>query len=57
MSIPASFRAFRAGKILRKYPLVGGIDLAGEMVSSSDPASDYLQAGVTGRTVVRIGAD
>jgi NADPH2:quinone reductase len=26
-----------AGKILRKYPLVGGIDLAGEVVSSSDP--------------------
>lgn len=26
------------GKILRKYPLVGGIDLAGEVVSSSDPA-------------------
>jgi acrylyl-CoA reductase (NADPH) len=25
------------GKILRKYPLVGGIDLAGEVVSSSDP--------------------
>lgn len=25
-----------AGKILRKYPLVGGIDLAGEVVSSSD---------------------
>jgi NADPH2:quinone reductase len=30
------------GKILRKYPLVGGIDLAGEVVSSSDPA---FQAG------------
>jgi NADPH2:quinone reductase len=27
-----------AGKILRKYPLVGGIDLAGTVVSSSDPA-------------------
>ena len=27
-----------AGKILRRYPLVGGIDLAGEIVSSSDPA-------------------
>jgi acrylyl-CoA reductase (NADPH) len=27
-----------AGKILRKYPLVAGIDLAGEVVSSSDPA-------------------
>jgi NADPH2:quinone reductase len=26
------------GKILRKYPLVGGIDLAGEVVESSDPA-------------------
>jgi NADPH2:quinone reductase len=26
-----------AGKILRKYPLVGGIDLAGEVVSSADP--------------------
>jgi acrylyl-CoA reductase (NADPH) len=25
-----------AGKILRKYPLVGGIDLAGEVVSSTD---------------------
>jgi len=25
-----------AGKILRKYPLVGGIDLAGEVVSSND---------------------
>lgn len=25
------------GKIVRKYPLVGGIDLAGEVVSSSDP--------------------
>jgi NADPH2:quinone reductase len=25
------------GKILRTYPLVGGIDLAGEVVSSSDP--------------------
>jgi acrylyl-CoA reductase (NADPH) len=27
-----------AGKILRKYPLVGGIDLAGEVHSSTDPA-------------------
>jgi acrylyl-CoA reductase (NADPH) len=27
-----------AGRILRKYPLVGGIDLAGEVESSSDPA-------------------
>lgn len=27
-----------AGKILRRYPLVGGIDLAGEVVSSSAPA-------------------
>jgi NADPH2:quinone reductase len=26
------------GKILRKYPLVGGIDLAGEVVTSSHPA-------------------
>jgi acrylyl-CoA reductase (NADPH) len=26
-----------AGKILRKYPLVGGIDLAGEVVSSQNP--------------------
>jgi NADPH2:quinone reductase len=26
-----------SGRILRKYPLVGGIDLAGEVVSSSDP--------------------
>jgi acrylyl-CoA reductase (NADPH) len=26
-----------AGRILRRYPLVGGIDLAGEVVSSSDP--------------------
>lgn len=26
-----------AARILRKYPLVGGIDLAGEVVSSSDP--------------------
>ena len=26
-----------AGKILRKYPLVGGIDLAGEVVSSEHP--------------------
>lgn len=26
-----------AGKILRKYPLVGGIDLAGWVVSSADP--------------------
>ena len=26
------------GKILRKFPLVGGIDLAGEIESSSDPA-------------------
>jgi acrylyl-CoA reductase (NADPH) len=26
-----------AGKIARKYPLVGGIDLAGEVISSSDP--------------------
>src|SRR5512138_3235304 len=25
------------GKILRKYPLVGGIDLAGEVVRSSHP--------------------
>ena len=31
-----------AGKILRKYPLVGGIDLAGEVVSSTAPR---LQAG------------
>jgi NADPH2:quinone reductase len=27
-----------AGKILRRYPLVGGIDLSGEVVSSSDAA-------------------
>jgi len=27
-----------AGKILRRYPLVGGIDLSGEVVSSADPA-------------------
>ena len=27
-----------AGKILRKYPLVGGIDLAGEVESSTNPA-------------------
>ncbi|MDY6947284.1 MAG: oxidoreductase [Pseudomonadota bacterium] len=27
-----------AGKILRRYPLVAGIDLSGEVVSSSDPA-------------------
>ncbi|MBL8268857.1 oxidoreductase [Steroidobacter sp.] len=27
-----------ASKILRRYPLVGGIDLSGEVVSSSDPA-------------------
>jgi acrylyl-CoA reductase (NADPH) len=27
-----------AGKILRRYPLVGGIDLAGEVVSSTDAA-------------------
>ena len=26
-----------AGKILRRYPLVGGIDLAGSVVSSTDP--------------------
>ncbi len=26
------------GRILRRYPLVGGIDLAGRVVSSSDPA-------------------
>jgi acrylyl-CoA reductase (NADPH) len=26
-----------AGKILRKFPVVGGIDLAGEVVSSADP--------------------
>jgi NADPH2:quinone reductase len=26
-----------AGRILRRYPLVGGIDLSGEVVSSSDP--------------------
>jgi len=26
-----------AGKILRRYPLVGGIDLSGEVVASSDP--------------------
>ena len=26
-----------AGKILRRYPLVGGIDLAGVVESSSDP--------------------
>jgi NADPH2:quinone reductase len=26
-----------AGKILRRYPLVGGIDLSGEVVSSTDP--------------------
>jgi acrylyl-CoA reductase (NADPH) len=26
-----------AGRILRRYPLVGGIDLAGEVVGSSDP--------------------
>src|SRR5882724_1562170 len=27
-----------AGRILRRYPLVGGIDFAGEVVSSSDPS-------------------
>jgi acrylyl-CoA reductase (NADPH) len=27
-----------AGKILRRYPLVGGIDLSGEVVTSADPA-------------------
>lgn len=27
-----------AGRILRRYPLVGGIDLSGEVVSSTDPA-------------------
>src|SRR5688500_5506724 len=27
-----------AGKILRRYPLVGGIDLSGEVVTSTDPA-------------------
>jgi acrylyl-CoA reductase (NADPH) len=32
------------GKILRKYPLVGGIDLAGEVVSSSDPQFKTGQA-------------
>jgi acrylyl-CoA reductase (NADPH) len=26
-----------AGRILRRYPLVGGVDLAGEVVSSADP--------------------
>jgi acrylyl-CoA reductase (NADPH) len=26
-----------AGRILRRYPLVGGVDLAGEVVSSTDP--------------------
>lgn len=31
------------GKILRRYPLVGGIDLAGTVVSSSDPAFDVGQ--------------
>lgn len=29
-----------AGKILRRYPLVGGIDLAGTVVSSADPELD-----------------
>lgn len=33
-----------AGKILRKYPLVGGIDLAGEVVSSIDPHFKLGQA-------------
>jgi NADPH2:quinone reductase len=38
-----------AGKILRKYPLVGGIDLSGEVVSSSDPALEPGQkVAVTG---------
>lgn len=38
-----------AGKILRKYPLVGGIDLAGTVVSSTDPAfSAGQQVLVTG---------
>ena len=32
-----------AGKILRRYPLIGGIDLAGEVVESTDPD---LEAGL-----------
>lgn len=31
------------GKILRKYPLVGGIDLAGTVVSSTDPSCNVGQ--------------
>jgi acrylyl-CoA reductase (NADPH) len=38
-----------AGRILRRYPLVGGIDLAGEVVSSADarftPGESVLVAG------------
>jgi len=38
-----------AGRILRRYPLVGGIDLAGEVVGSSDPRySAGQQVLVTG---------
>jgi acrylyl-CoA reductase (NADPH) len=33
-----------AGKILRRYPLVGGIDLAGDVVSSQDPRFQPGQA-------------
>jgi acrylyl-CoA reductase (NADPH) len=32
-----------AGKILRRYPLVGGIDLSGEVETSTDPAFSHGQ--------------
>ena len=36
------------GKILKKYPLVGGIDLSGTVVSSS---SDLVKEGLVSKTV------
>ena len=38
-----------AGKIVRRFPLVGGIDVAGSVVSSTDPRfSEGAQVLVTG---------
>src|SRR5437016_1067355 len=45
-----------AGKILRRYPLVGGIDLAGVVESSSDPRySKGDRVLVTGCALSEIG--
>ena len=41
------------GKILRRFPLVGGIDVAGHVVASTDKA--FKAGGVCGRGVILDG--